>query len=187
MVLQERELTSSLSDAYGFVKRHKGFIEVESEIRKGTKFKIFFPIQTLDIKLTKHVLESLKNVFGGNETILFVEDEDYLAESIKTILQDEGYNVLFAKDGIEAVEIYMKNKDRISLILSGLGLPKMDKHELYKKIKDYNPEVRFIITSGYLEPNRKIEKLKAGVKDFMLKPYKLADLLKMIREVIDKN
>jgi CheY-like chemotaxis protein len=176
-----------LSVAYGVVEKHKGYIEVESEIDKGTAFHLYFPVQMQEIEITEKISESMKNVSGGNETILFVEDEDYLVESTKMILEEKGYNVLVARDGSSAIELYLKNKDKISLILSDLGLPKMDGQEVHLRIKNYNPEIKFIIASGFLEPGRKSEMLKAGVKDFILKPYKLQDMLRIIRKVIDKN
>lgn len=176
-----------LAVAYGIVEQHNGFIEVESEVGVGTVFRLFFPVHVGELQTEKEYTGTIKDIRGGNETILLVEDEEYLAESTKTILQEKGYKVLTAQGGEEAIKIFSCRKEEISLVLSDLGLPKIDGQELFNRIKQLNPAVKFIIASGYIQPQRKIALLKAGVKDLIQKPYNFIDMLKIIRKVIDKN
>lgn len=176
-----------LAVAYGIIEQHNGFIEVESEVGVGTVFRLYFPVHVGELQTEKEYTGTIKDIRGGSETILLVEDEEYLAESTKTVLQEKGYKVLTAHDGEEAIKIYSDMKEEISLVLSDLGLPKIDGHELFNRIKQFNPAVKFIIASGYIQPQRKIALIKSGVKDLIQKPYNLIDILKVIRKVIDKN
>lgn len=124
---------------------------------------------------------------GGNETILIVEDEETLLELVKGILEEKGYKVLGATDGEEAVDIYLKHKDEIAVVLSDMGLPKMGGWEAFLKMKEINPNLRSILASGYVDPKLKVEMLKAGAVDFIQKPYDPDEIINRIREVIDAS
>ncbi|MFI5251637.1 MAG: response regulator [Bacteroidota bacterium] len=119
------------------------------------------------------------------ETILLVEDEEMLLDLLQTILLSKGFNVLTAKDGLEAIDVYKSHEGKIDLILSDMGLPRMGGWEMFCQIKEMNPKVKAILASGYLDPNLKAEMIKAGAKDFVQKPYEPDIILKRIREVID--
>lgn len=119
------------------------------------------------------------------ETILVVEDEELLRELLLTILEEKGYHVLTAGDGLEAVEIYKAQHERISLVLTDMGLPKLDGWEVFQQMKAINPTVRAIMASGYFETALRLEMLKAGAKDFIQKPYVPEKILNKIREVLD--
>lgn len=173
-----------LAVAYGIIEQHNGFIEAESTAGAGTVFRIYFPVLDGEVHTEKEYTGTIKDIRGGFETILFVEDEEYLAKSTKTVLQEKGYTVLTAQDGEEAIKIYSSWKEEISLVLSDLGLPKIDGQELFNRLKQDNPELKFIIASGYIRPEKRAAMSLAGVKAFALKPYKLVELLKIIRNVL---
>ena len=176
-----------LSVVYGVVNNHRGFVQVESERNVGTTFSIYLPLvppraSSSDDALTD---DALKKV-GEPQTILLVEDEEMLRDLGIEILQSEGYRVLAAKDGVEAVEIFADNRDAIGLVVCDLGLPRMGGREVFMKLKEMKPSVRAIVVSGYLEPAQRSEILKAGVIDTVQKPYDFRDLVERIQSVIGK-
>jgi two-component system cell cycle sensor histidine kinase/response regulator CckA len=137
--------------------------------------------------VTDGEVEVLQDIRGGNETILLVEDEEYLAESTKTILENKGYKVITAYDGVEALEIYSSRKENISLVLSDLGLPRIDGQELFNCLHKINPAIKFVIASGFIQPDKRTAMSDAGIKDFIQKPYAPSDMLRRIRNVLDKQ
>ncbi len=101
-----------------------------------------------------------------------------------TILESEGYRVLAAKDGVEAVALFEAHRDEIGLVVCDLGLPRLGGREAFLKMKESRPSVRAIVASGYLEPTIRSEMLKAGVLDTIQKPYDFNELLAKIRAAI---
>lgn len=89
------------------------------------------------------------------------------------------------RDGIEAIDEYIKNREKIYLVLSDIGLPKLTGTESFKKLAAINPKIKVILASGYFEPNLKSEMFKIGVKGFIQKPYNQTDVLRKIRTVLD--
>lgn len=174
-----------LSLVYGILESHNGFVDVESELGKGTTFRLYFPVvqEGVDLKETKK--EPSEEIPGGNETILIVEDEEMLRKLMKTILEAKGYTVLDAGDGEEAVETYERNQGEIRVVMSDMGLPKFGGYEVYQKLKSLDPNVRMIFASGFLEPEKKSQILREGVRDFIQKPYDADEVLRVIRKVLD--
>ena len=172
-----------LSVVYGVVNNHRGFVQVESEPGAGTSFIIYLPV--------KHLAAEQ---IGGDrtgaprqnipQTILLVEDEDMLRELGVSILESEGFRVIAAKDGVEAVALFETHCDEIGLVVCDLGLPRLGGREAFLKMKESRPGVRAIVASGYLEPTIRSEMLKAGVIDTIQKPYDFNDLLAKIRSII---
>ena len=172
-----------LSVVYGVVNNHRGFVQVESEPGAGTSFIIYLPV--------KH---ATAEQLGGDrtgaprqdipQTILLVEDEEMLRELGVSILESEGFRVLAAKDGVEAVALFESHSDEIGLVVCDLGLPRLGGREAFLKMKESRPGVRAIVASGYLEPTIRSEMLKAGVIDTIQKPYDFNDLLAKIRSII---
>ncbi|MEY2505481.1 MAG: hypothetical protein QOG27_1761, partial [Verrucomicrobiota bacterium] len=176
-----------LSVVYGVVNNHRGFVQVESEPGAGTSFIIYLPV--------KH---SQAEPSGGDQTrpsgrqdipqtILLVEDEEMLRDLGVSILEAEGYRVIPAKDGVEAVALFESNRDEIGLVVCDLGLPRLGGREAFLKMKESRPGVRAIIASGYLEPAIRSEMLKAGVIDTIQKPYDFNILIEKIRSVLSSG
>lgn len=174
-----------LAVVYGVVKSHHGFTDVQSEIGRGTTFRLYFPVQPRTIMSLGMLRGEERETVGGSETLLVVEDEEMLLEMLKALLEEKGYRVLTARDGVEAFEVYKRNIEEIALVLTDMGLPKSGGWEMFQKIKDVNPEVKAIFSSGYVDPHLKSEMLKAGAKDFVQKPYVLEEIMRKIREVLD--
>jgi PAS domain S-box-containing protein len=174
-----------LATVYGIVKNHEGFINCNSEIGHGTTFKIYLPtIQTKQILESPHV-EMITT--GGIETILLVEDDGVIRDLCAELLVGVGYNVISAGNGKEALEIYQKEKDRISLILLDLIMPVMDGWQCLVKILHINPNAKVIIASGFIESGLAKGLEAKGAKGFVQKPFDMSQLLTTIREVLDKD
>lgn len=174
-----------LAVVFGIISSHNGYIYVDSSRGKGTAFHLLFPVPERPLEEDAVRPLETEEVRGGDETILLVEDEELLRDAAKEILSSSGYTVLTAGDGEEATQIYSQCKTEIALLVSDYGLPKLQGDELFKNVKEMNPNVKAIFASGYLEPHLKSELLKAGVKDFIQKPYVPAEILRKVRETID--
>ncbi|MBI3765166.1 MAG: PAS domain S-box protein, partial [Ignavibacteriales bacterium] len=175
-----------LATVYGIIQSHHGFIDVESTIGKGTTFYLYFPVQqSADDNLRSKEGER-EEIAGGAETILVVEDEEMLRELVKTILSTKGYTILTANDGVQAIEVYKNHALEIALVLSDVGLPKLEGTEVFLKVKDLNPKVKVILASGFWDPEMKAALFGSGIKDCIQKPYSPNELLKSVRRVLDE-
>ncbi len=174
-----------LAMVYGVVKSHQGFIDVESEPHKGTTFHLYFPIPTPGSSPQVVEQSAAQETTGGNETILLAEDEPALFELVKALLEERGYTVLGARDGVEAVEQFKKHAAEIDLVLIDLGLPKLSGWEAFQKMQEVRPNLAGVVATGYVDPDQRSEMLTRGVREFVDKPYSPQQLLRKIRDVLD--
>ena len=171
-----------LSVVYGVVNNHRGFVEVESEPGEGTTFTIHLPLGSVADAAVED-----GSVSGPKErarTIMLVEDEEMLRDLGVMMLESDGYRVIAAKDGIEAVEMFENHADEIGLVVCDLGLPRLGGRDVFLRMKEIKPSVRAIVASGYLEPGLRSEILRAGVLDTVQKPYDFREMMEKIRSVI---
>ena len=176
-----------LAVVFGIIQTHKGFIDVESELGRGTTFRLYLPALVAAEPIKVKEDEMLEDIPGGTETVLIVEDEEMLRISLQMVLMEKGYKVLSAGDGVAALKIYQEKKNEIALVLTDLGLPNMTGLEMCQRIKKINPNERLILATGFLDPDTKSEFLKAGIQQFLYKPYDLTKVLYVVREVLDKK
>ena len=174
-----------LSVVFGIIQNHHGFIEVESAVGRGTTFRLYFPIPPGFRESAKEETKRMDEIVRGTETLLFVEDEEVLRELVKTSLQERGYNVIAAEDGIDAVNLFSQYKEKISLVICDMGLPKLGGWDVFKTMKEIQPDVRAIFASGYFDPAIKLEMIKGGAMDFIQKPYDPEEIVKQIRTALD--
>ena len=175
-----------LSVVYGVINNHRGFVQVESEPSVGTTFSIYLPVLRPEELSMTGASEPDSAKRWEPQTILLVEDEEMLRDLGTEILKGEGYRVLVAKDGLEAVEMFEANRDAIGLVVCDLGLPRLGGRDVFLRMKEIKPSVRALVVSGYLEPGQRSEILKAGVIDTIQKPYDFNELVAKIQTVIGK-
>ncbi|MCX8110534.1 MAG: transporter substrate-binding domain-containing protein [Syntrophorhabdaceae bacterium] len=175
-----------LSTVYGIVKQSNGNIWVYSEINKGTTFKIYFPCVEAKIEDKKDVYKG-REISHSSETILIIEDEESVRESAAEMLKMQGYNVLKAGSGEEAISICSKYRDTIHLILLDVVIPGIKGQELFDKIKEIHKEAVVLFMSGYTD-NVIVHHgiLKEGI-EFIQKPFTLENISKKVREVLDRT
>ena len=172
-----------LSTVIGIVRSHGGFIEVTSDKRraKGTQFQVFLPASdTLDSQIVANEAISL----GNGELILVVDDESSILEITKATLETYNYQVITAKNGIEAVATYANNKEAVSLIIMDIMMPGMDGKTAIRTLKQIDPDVKVIAVSGLITSQEIIKELDEDVTAFLSKPYSNEDLLKTVYEIV---
>jgi CheY-like chemotaxis protein len=174
-----------LSLVFGIVESHNGFIDVQSELGKGTTFTVYFPLTKQKTSFDATEVQSTEVIVGGKETILLVEDEDLLREMAQAILESNGYTVIPAIDGMDGIEKFKKHHSDISLVVSDLGLPRLNGFEAFKQMKEVKNTLRCIIATGYLDPEHKSEMLSTGIKDIIQKPYSVEQMLRSVRKILD--
>ena len=175
-----------LAVVYGVMKAHRGFIDVESKINVGTTFRLYLPVpdeSTREMDIARAANGSIR---GGTETILLVEDEDSLRHLMKLVLEDKGYRALTARDGIEAIRLYTQHMDEIALVFTDLGLPRIDGVTAFMTLKKINPNIKAVFSSGFLDLKTRARLSDAHAKAFVEKPYNPNEVLRMIREVLDR-
>jgi PAS domain S-box-containing protein len=173
-----------LASAYGIVKNHGGFIDVFSEPGKGATFSIYLPASEKEVM---EETDAAEIVLKGDETLLLVDDEEMIIEVGEQILQALGYKVLPAISGKEALKIYQNKKDSIDMVILDMIMPGMGGGETYDNLKQINPDIKVLLSSGYSISGQAAEILERGCDGFIQKPFKLRQLSVKIREILDKN
>ncbi len=176
-----------LAVVFGVVQEHRGFVDVESELGRGSTFRVYLPVPEGIVPDADDVGAGGADIPGGSETILVVEDEDLMLEFVVTLLEQRGYHTLKATDGEEAIRLHKVHRGEIDLVLSDIGLPKLDGWEACQQMKRNDPELVVFLASGYLEPALKAEIQNAGVSGFIEKPYRPHEILQQVREALDSR
>jgi two-component system, cell cycle sensor histidine kinase and response regulator CckA len=174
-----------LSTALGIVKGHGGFINVYSEVGRGTQFKIYLP--SVETPFTAQTESSTSLPVGRGELILVVDDEIAIREITKGTLEAYGYRALTAADGTEAVALYAQHKDEIRVVLTDVMMPFMDGPATIRALQKMNPQVKIIASSGLAENARAVDAAYTGVKMFLPKPYTAETLLNALAEIIGRE
>ncbi|MBF8275097.1 MAG: hypothetical protein HW390_170 [Candidatus Brocadiaceae bacterium] len=172
-----------LATVYGIIKQHHGHIDVESKKGIGTTFRIYLPAVTAGSRLKTETEIALK---AGTETVLLAEDELYVSELIKTVFEKNGYGVITAVNGSDAVEKFMQNRDKIHLLLFDIIMPFKSGKQAYEEIKKINPDIKVVFMSGYDDSiSNKIDIIHEGL-DYIPKPVSPLKLLEKVREALDR-
>lgn len=172
-----------LSTVYGIVKQHNGHINVFSEPDKGTTFHIYLPL-AIDYSDKKERTPIL--VKGGGETVLIAEDNEEARNILKSILLQNDYRVLEAKDGEEAIKTFRKNKD-IDLLIFDSVMPKKNGREAYEEIKKEDPNIKVLFTSGYTDDIILSKGVLEGEFDFIQKPFSPQEILVKVRDILGRG
>jgi len=172
-----------LAMVYGIVKQHGGFIHLYSEPGKGTAFKMYFPaIEAQPDAVPEKRREEI--VRGGMETILLAEDEEAIRSFIERTLKELGYNVLVARNGEEAIEIFRQNKEIVLAVLD-VVMPRKGGKEAFEEMHKQNPRLKVIFTSGYIGNGIHDSFALIAGTPFLQKPFGPTILARKIREVLD--
>jgi len=174
-----------LAVVYGIVRSHGGSIEVETEPGRGSTFCLGFPVAHRRAEPESVHASAVAPPVGGQETILLVEDETTLLGALRNLLEAEGYRVLEASDGLEAVAVHRRYAAEIALVVADLGLPKLGGWEAFLRMKEADPNARAILVSGILETDTQADFSAEGVRATMWKPYTADEMLRKIRAVLD--
>jgi len=169
------------------MQSHNGFVDVQSEVGKGTSIALFFPIPVDRVPNPVEQPSDSPKAVDGTETVLIVDDESDVRYFLEVILKSHGYRVLSARNGEEAMELVETHPDEIHLLFSDLGLPKLDGFGLSSSAKSLRHHLKTILTSGYTDGSVKTRMAEAGIDGFISKPYEVGALLQTLRAILDKR
>lgn len=173
-----------LALVYSIVKQHRGFVEVESEPKHGTEFKIYLPISSKTEPPTPSPECQLK---GGSETILMVDDDEVIRDLTAEILQKVGYTVHKAASGKEALLALKSQKGGVDLAILDMIMPGLEGGPTFERLRQLEPEIKILLTSGYNELSCPPGSLEKPGTAFIQKPYRVEELLTKVREVLEAS
>ena len=173
-----------LSTVFGIVKQNNGLILIESKPGKGSTFKIYFP-GLIKEEIIHEKVDDDDKLPKGNETILLVEDEPSVREFVSSILEEYGYNVVEAVNGVEALEKIKKFHGIVHLLVTDVHMPKMNGFKLAENIQRIYPEINVLYVSGYTEDDAIKKGMEGFNAGFLKKPFSFSELIIKIRDLLD--
>ncbi len=170
-----------LSTVSAIITSHGGFVNVYSEVGRGTEFKVYLPVVS-----GRHLppAKDFELPLGHQEVILVVDDEAPILEITKTALTTHNYNVFTANGGIEAIALYAEHQDEISVVLTDMMMPSMDGSTTIHALQKLNPQLKIIAISGLASNEQVASEAGVGVKAFLSKPFAVRELLSTINSVL---
>ncbi len=171
-----------LAMVFGIIKQHKGWIECHSEVGRGTRFDIYLPQSTAPPPEPVTLAPVARH---GNETILLVDDEAMIRQLGSEILKQQGYQVMLAENGLQALMIYQREQGKIDLVILDLSMPQISGRDTLKHLRKIDPNVRVLFSSGF-SADQVTETEADGVMGFLSKPYSANDMAEQVRTVLDK-
>ncbi len=170
-----------LASAFGIIKSHNGYIDVRSRPGHGATFVIYLPTTEEKVRESEKKVDEL---VPGTETILLVDDERSILEACSAMLKKLGYDVMVARGGKEAVDVYREHQSEIDLVILDIIMPDLSGGEVFDRLIDMNPEVRVLLSSGYSIEDQAAAILNRGCDGFIQKPFQLDQLHRNIRELM---
>jgi CheY-like chemotaxis protein len=169
-----------LSVVQGIVHSHDGFISLESKVGEGSKFRVYLPTTS---SFVDKAAPPEKLSLGQNELILVVDDEDDVREIIKMTLEAHNYRVMTASNGIEAIALFARNQDDVSVVLMDMMMPEMGGQTAVLTLRKINPNVKVIASSG-LPLKQFGDNFNQSIQASLSKPYAAPELLKTLSQVL---
>jgi CheY-like chemotaxis protein len=173
-----------LASTYGIIKNHDGIIDVYSEKGEGTTFNIYLPASDKCVSAER---QSTGEIAAGAETVLLVDDDDMIVMVGEQMLSRLGYKVIIAKGGREAIERYRENQQKIDMVILDMIMPDVGGKMAYEKLKEINPAIKVLLSSGYSITGQAQEILDKGCNGFIQKPFNLKGLSLKLREILDED
>ncbi len=181
-----------LAAVYSTVSEHSGIIQVSSEPGEGSEFRIYFPLscsvkiqesgknnqQSQSAELMQSDLDQASGI------ILLADDEEFMRDAGRMMLESLGYEIMLAENGQKAVEMYERNSDKIDIVILDMVMPRMNGREAFKKIISINPEAKIIIASGFSREGKINSLFNEGLRAFVKKPYRQAEIAQILQNVL---
>jgi CheY-like chemotaxis protein len=171
-----------LAISHGIMKNHGGTITVESRLGRGTTFRVFFPV------VKKEIVPAIKNnavIPGGNERLLFIDDETLLAEMGKDMLERLGYQVTVEQSSLEALYLFQSAPDAFDLVITDQTMPDMIGVDLARRMMQIRPDIPIILCTGYSSSVDEASAKQIGIKEFALKPLTKRSIAGLIRKALE--
>jgi CheY-like chemotaxis protein len=172
-----------LASAYGIIKNHRGMITVYSEINHGTTFNVYLPESDKEVYRETPVEGRL---IRGSETILLVDDEEMIIYVGRAMLERLGYQVFTAPGGQQAVEAVTEMGNEIDLVILDMIMPGMDGGKTFDRIREIQPEIPVMLSSGYAIDGQADEIMRRGCNGFIQKPFNISEFSKQVRKILDE-
>jgi len=172
-----------LSTTMAIVKSHGGFLNVYSEVGRGTTFKVYIPA----IKRPSVVANIERDnalVRGHGETVLVIDDETMIRDTVKSTIERYGYRVITAEDGAQAVALYSQHRNEIGVVLTDMMMPYMDGPATIRALQRLNPDIKIIGASGLADNERVVESKNLKVHGFLRKPFTTRELLTVLASAL---
>jgi PAS domain S-box-containing protein len=175
-----------LSTTHSIVKSHGGFVNVYSELGKGSRFSIYLPAVDVEGKID---IAKLASTYpnGNGELVLVVDDEDNIREITKATLERFGYRVVTATDGADAIGVFAEHKDDIKVVLTDIAMPFLDGPGMVGAIKQTHPEIKVVAMSGILNAAQTAELESLNVTTFLTKPFTAEKLLTTLARLLKQQ
>ena len=169
-----------LSATLGIINSHGGSLQLFSQQRQGTTFRIYFPVEPGGLA-AKERAQAAATSWQGSGTVLLVEDEDQVRLIGRSMLKSLGFDVLEASNGNEALEVYLRAPTTIDLVLTDIGMPVMDGYELYRKLKQLDHGLPVIISSGFGDGSIAEQMAGEPIAGLLCKPYTFDQLREALK------
>jgi PAS domain S-box-containing protein len=173
-----------MSAVLGIIKAHNGALQLESQSGLGTTFKVYLPIEISESPGDKSLPDIPQAPWKGSGTILLVDDEPQLIMVAKMLLNALGFSVIEAINGKEALELYQKNSEQITLVMTDIGMPVMNGYELFRELKKLNSKLPIILSSGFGDAGVTSEIPREDMAEILSKPYNFDQLQEVLKMVV---
>ncbi len=174
-----------LATAYSIMKQHQGYIDFESELDRGTVFTIYLPVMAVTVA-EPAVTGTASGPRGHGELILLVDDDDLIRHLTTHMLEDAGYEVIAARDGEDALELFMAHAAEVKLLMLDVVMPRMDGRALFENIRELKPAVPVLFCSGHPASVLESEYMFKVTGDLLQKPFRAHELLTRVRAILDR-